>query len=230
MVELTVRHLGANGAASAETFLNSIHRRLEPDALNDLRLAVINGINELPWAREAYFSIARHALERVVGNELAMQRRINLSIQMPGDESSILPVHADVWSGDSPFEVVAWLPLVDCFGTKRMFLLPPEANARAAKSMAGLGERSTEGLFAEIEPGLVWPEVAYGQVLIFTQNLMHGNRMNRESETRWSMNCRFKSLLSPYAGKRLGEFFEPITIRAATRLGMAYEFPNGFDA
>ena len=59
---------------------------------------------------------------------------------------------------------------------------------------------------------------------------MHGNRMNRESETRWSMNCRFKSLLSPYAGKRLGEFFEPITIRAATRLGMAYEFPNGFDA
>ena len=230
VVALTARHLGANGAASAEAFLNSIHRRLAPDALNDLRLAVINGINELPWAREAYFSIARHALERIVGNELAMQRRINLSIQMPGDESSLLPVHADVWAGDSPFEVVVWLPLVDCHGTKRMFLLPPAANARAEKNMAVLRERGTEDLFAEIEPGLVWPEVAYGQVLIFTQNLMHGNRVNQESETRWSMNCRFKSLLSPYAGKRLGEFFEPITIRAATRLGMAYEFPNGFYA
>ena len=72
---------------------------------------------------------ARRALEGIVGNELAMQRRINLSVQMPGDDSSVLPVHADVWSGDSPFEVVAWLPLVDCRGTKSMFVLPPQANA-----------------------------------------------------------------------------------------------------
>ena len=48
----------------------------------------------------------------------------------------------------------------------------------------------------------------YGKVLLFSQNLMHGNRINQEPETRWSMNCRFKSLFSPYAEKRLGEFFE----------------------
>ena len=57
---------------------------------------------------------------------------------------------------------------------------------------------------------------------------MHGNRINREAETRWSMNCRFKSLFSPYADKRLGEFFEPITIRAATRVGMNHKLPGGF--
>ena len=54
-----------------------------------------------------------------------MQQRVNLSIQMPGDTSSLLPVHADTWSGDSPYEVVAWLPLVHCYGTKAMYLLPP---------------------------------------------------------------------------------------------------------
>ena len=44
-----------------------------------------------------------------------MQMRVNLSIQLPRDKSSLLPVHSDVWSGDSPFETVVWLPLVDCF-------------------------------------------------------------------------------------------------------------------
>ena len=229
VVEMTARHLGATAIASPSEFLDSIHDGIGADKLNDLRLAVINGLNELPWARAAYFSAARRALEGIVGNELSMQRRINLSIQLPDDDSSLLPVHADVWSGDSPFEVVAWLPLVDCHGTKRMFLLPPAENAAAEAEMAKHRDGGTEDLFAQIEPGLSWPTVEYGQVLLFSQNLMHGNRVNRESETRWSMNCRFKSLFSPYAGKRLGEFFEPITIRAATRLGMAYEFPTGFD-
>ena len=59
-----------------------------------------------------------------------IQRRLNLSVQLPGDDSALLPVHADVRNGDSPFEVVVWLPLVDCHGTKSMYLLPPAAQAR----------------------------------------------------------------------------------------------------
>jgi hypothetical protein len=42
------------------------------------------------------------------------------------------------------------------------------------------------------------------------------------------MNVRFKGLFMPYSDKRLGDFFEPITIRAATRVGMAYRLPGGF--
>ena len=60
----------------------------------------------------------------LVGNELSMQKSINLSIQMPNDKSSLLDLHADTWSGDSPYEVVVWLPLVDCFKTKSMYILP----------------------------------------------------------------------------------------------------------
>ncbi len=57
-----------------------------------------------------------------------------------------------------------------------------------------------------------------------------GNRVNEESGTRWTMNCRFKSVMSPYADKRFGEFFEPISLRPATRIGMQYKLPGGFDA
>ena len=230
VVKLTAQHLGLNERPEPETFLNTIHTRLDPGRLNDLRLAVINGLNDLDWVRPTYFGVARSAIEALVGNELVMQRRVNLSVQLPGDESSLLPLHADVWSGDSPFEVVLWLPLVHCYGTKAMFLLPPPANARAEARMADFRNRSVEDFYREVEADLAWLEVPFGHALLFTQNLMHGNRVNGETETRWSMNCRFKSLFSPYAGKRLGEFFEPITVRPASRLGMSYRLPEGFDA
>jgi len=159
---------------------------------------------------------------------LAMQRRVNLSVQLPNDDSSLLPVHADVWSGDSPFEIVVWLPLVDCRKTKSMYLLPPGPDRAVSGRLQEFASRSAEDLFRAIEPDVEWIDIQFGQVLLFAQSLMHGNRINLEPDTRWSMNCRFKSLFSPYADKRLGEFFEPITVRAATRLGMDYKLPGGF--
>ena len=229
IVDVAALHLDIESPEDPGVFLNNIHHHVEPEALNALRLAVINGVNALDWARPAYFQLARRALEQIVGNELVMQRRLNLSVQMPGDEDSLLPIHADVWDGDSAFEVVVWLPLVDCFGTKSMFLLPPDANDRHVKSFSRFAGGSARDLFDSVEPDLQRMEVAYGEVLLFTQTLMHGNRINREHEIRWSMNCRFKSLFSPYADKRLGEFFEPISIKPATRFGMSYQLSAGFD-
>jgi len=210
--------------------LDGVHAEIGPDGLNEFRLGIIRDINREDWLRPTYFGLARAALQSIVGNELAMQRRINLSIQLPGDDSSILPIHCDVWSGDSPFETVLWLPLVDCAETKSMFLVPPQANAEIQSRLSEFSTRSSEDLFSEVEPHLEWINIRYGEALLFNQNLMHGNRVNETNETRWSMNCRFKGVFTPYAEKNLGEFFEPITLRAASRLGLCYELPDGFDS
>ena len=209
-----------------EKFLNGIHSQVEPSALNDFRLNVIQGLNALPEFRSMYFRLAKPYLESIVGNELAMQQRINLSIQMPSDTSSLLPVHADTWSGDSPFEVVVWLPLVNCFGTKAMYLLPPAASAKFAAEFNERGGNSSESIFSSIKSEVKWLEMRNGEVLVFDQSLPHGNRLNEESETRWSMNCRFKGVFTPYGDKKLGEFFEPITLRPASRRGMSYTLPK----
>ncbi|BAE48872.1 sporadic carbohydrate cluster 2OG-Fe(II) oxygenase [Paramagnetospirillum magneticum] len=224
VAQLAAAHLGQPEPADITVFLETTHHHVDAQGLNALRLAVIDGINAEPWARPGYFATARRAIESLVGNELAMQLRLNLSIQLPGDSSSLLPVHADVWNGDSPYEVVLWLPLVNCRGSMSMFLLPPEADARHASRMAE--HPSAEDLFRAIEPDLKWLKMEYGQALLFSQNLMHGNRVNTEPATRWSFNCRFKGLFTPYADKRLGDFFEPITMRPATRLGAAYRLPG----
>jgi len=221
-------HLNLPAPTDADAFLNNIHQQVDGAQLNDLRLAVFQDINTQDWLRPAYFATARDSVQTLIGNELAMQKRINLSVQMPDDDKSVLPVHADVWSGDSAFEAVLWVPFVDVFASKSMFIASPAKNAEIVTHFKDFNGRSAEDLYREVETSLTFLEIPYGHVLVFNQNLMHGNRVNREAETRWSMNCRFKSVLSPYADKKLGEFFEPITLRAMTRIGMDFALPDDF--
>jgi len=206
--------------------LDNTHRNIDIKELNDFRLEVINELNAQPWLKEAYYQVAKPYLDILVGNELAMQSRVNLSIQLPEDDSSLLPVHADTWSGDSSFEVVVWLPLVNCFGTKSMFLLPPKAANNLSDEFRLYAKGNSEELFNAIKKDVDWIKINYGEVLVFNQACPHGNRVNKENETRWSMNCRFKGLFTPYKDKKIGEFFEPITLRPVSKIAMRYKLPS----
>jgi sporadic carbohydrate cluster 2OG-Fe(II) oxygenase len=81
----------------------------------------------------------------------------------------------------------------------------------------------SDTLYKLLRNKLKWLSIKYGQILIFNQNLPHGNIVNVEKETRWSMNCRFKNIFSPYGDKKLGEFFAPISMRPMTELALKYE-------
>ena len=170
-------------------------------------------------------------IEPLVGNELAMQNRVNLSIQLPEDDSSLLPIHADAFGGETPFQVVEWLPLVDCHSTKSMFILPRPACERVYAEFRKYEGKGMDTLFEDVKDELVWCDVPYGHVLVFSPNQLHGGVINREPETRWSMNCRLTGLFTPYRGaeKKLGSYYLPITTRAVTRVGMAYQEPSGFE-
>lgn len=225
-VRLVGDALGENFSLDPDFILNHIHEKVPVQELNTFRLNIIRGFNAVDGFREMYYRVARPYLEVLVGNELAMQLRVNLSIQFPNDDSSLLPVHADTWSGDSPYEVVVWLPLVNCYRTKAMYILPPSNTDDLNKNFSIKAGKSSEDLFNAIKNDVKWLEVKFGEVLIFDQALPHGNRVNLETETRWSMNCRFKGVFTPYGDKKLGEFFDPITLRAATKIGMSYKLPS----
>ena len=154
-----------------------------------------------------------------------MQKNINLSIQFPNDNSSLLPIHSDVWSGDSPFEMNLWVPLVNCYKTKSMYILQNKYLETFNNKIANLKYKSSKQIFDTSKKMLKWLKVDYGNCLLFNQGLPHGNVTNKENETRWSMNCRFKTHFSPYHDKKIGEFFTPITTRAMTELGLKYQYP-----
>ena len=225
-IRLVADEIDIKSTDNPQEILNYIHKNVSVSELNEFRLKIIQGFNAIEGFREMYFRVARPYLETIVGNELAMQLRVNLSIQLPGDSSSLLSVHADTWSGDSPFEVVVWVPLVNCYGTKAMYILPPVEAAELSHQFIERAGNNSDELYDSIVNDVEWLEVRYGEVLIFNQALPHGNRVNEESETRWSMNCRFKGVFTPYGDKKIGEFFEPITLRPASRNGMAYHLPK----
>jgi sporadic carbohydrate cluster 2OG-Fe(II) oxygenase len=225
-INLIENELDVQSSGNPQDVLNNIHQNVPVSELNEFRLKIIQGFNAIEGFREMYFRVARPYLETIVGNELSMQLRVNLSIQLPGDSSSLLPVHADTWSGDSSFEVVVWLPLVNCYDTKSMYILPPRPASKLSGEFIERAGNNSDDLYDSIVNDVEWLEVRYGEVLIFNQALPHGNSINEESETRWSMNCRFKSVFSPYGDKKIGEFFEPITLRPASINGMNYHFPK----
>lgn len=203
--------------------LNNFHKVVKSQDLNSLRLKIINQVNSNSKLRELYYKVSRKWLDNLIGNEVAMQLRVNLSIQLPKDNSSLLPLHSDVWSGDSPFETVVWLPLVDCYKTKAMYILPPNKYEKIKSLFNNKDNNSSEKIFKKIRKDIKWLKVNFGQVLIFNQCLPHGNVINNEKETRWSLNCRFKSLFTPYSDKKIGEFFEPISLKKVSELALKYK-------
>ena len=107
-----------------------------------------------------------------------------------------------------------------------MFILPPHKTKKLNDSFNKFVGESSKNLFDNIKDEVQWLNVKFGEILIFNQSLPHGNIVNKERETRWSMNCRFKSIFSPYSDKKLGEFFEPITLKPASKVGMNYSLPK----
>lgn len=207
-----------------EYFFDDLQRYISVEDLNNFRLHIYNNLNKIKNFKKIYYELAEDYLNEICGNELCMQNKINLSIQLPNDDSSLLPIHSDVWSGNSPFEVVLWIPLVNCFNTKSMFIMSPKMNSFYYKNINKF--KTSDKIFMHSKKKLKWLNIKFGQGLIFTQNILHGNTVNLEKSTRWSFNCRFKSVFSPYKDKKIGEFFTPIKLKPASIFGINYEEPS----
>jgi sporadic carbohydrate cluster 2OG-Fe(II) oxygenase len=222
VIQIASNWLKQNDFNSASFDLANSHNFVPNDQLNDLRLTIFAEINKLSDIRQRYFALARQTLATLVGNELAMQNKVNMSIQQPNDESSVLPMHSDIWTGDSPFQVVLWVPLTDASETNSMFFLPPIASREARKRVANGEFKSMDQIEIAYKTQMITMVVPFGKVLIFDSGCLHGNVMNETKTSRWSINCRFSGLLTPFTNpeRRLGTYYLPITTRAATKMGL----------
>merc|ERR1711991_735871 len=125
-----------------------------------------------------------------------------------------------------------WLPLTNIYGSKGMFILPPEHNSHVNNNFKSwMIEGGKDKVLNEIKKHLIWLEIPYGSYILFSSNLFHGSIKNETDETRWSFNCRFKSLFSPYSSdeKGLGSFYLPIQTSPVTKIGLDYQVPIGFE-
>ena len=204
---------------------NQLHKFINYRDLNELRIFLYEELNKKNKFKKSYYEISRPFLHDIVGNELAMQKKINLSIQFPNDDSSLLPIHSDTWNGNSPYEVVVWLPMENVEKSKSMFILP--YNSKKNKLLFKKGAfKSNNEMYSKLKKDLKFLKINKNELLIFSQNCPHGNVVNKSNDTRISFNCRFKSLFTPYHEKSFIEYFDPIEIKPATKIGLNYEEPK----
>jgi len=197
------------------------------DDFNKIRLEIYREINSLPNWENLYFNMAGLYINYLLGPDLLIQRKLNLSIQIPHDFSSILGMHADTLSGQSPFEIVLWVAMTDAFDSNSMFYFDKETSKEIFSKMP---EYEKDGLDALREK--YWSKVKFvkakkSQVVLFSGTLFHGNIENQTSHTRISINSRFKNLYSPSGDhtnvdRSVGVFYKLFKQSEITSIGREY--------
>ena len=208
--------------------LESAHNSIPKESSNDLRLHIMQKIYQNTNFHRNYYNTAKNIIHSLCGNELAMQKRPGLSINLPQNQNDVLPIHADTWNGVSPYELNIWIPLVNCRDSMCLYILKRDSYKRRVEESKELLRLTSDELFEELREDLTWISIDYGEILAFDQSLPHGYSLNEENKTHWSINCRFKGLHTPYWDKKLGEYFMPITVKNCTRLGMDYAHPESW--
>ena len=101
--------------------LNKIHNyNFDKIDFNSFRLKIFNQINKKKNIHELIFAIYDDLIINLIGNDICVQKNINFSIQRPFDQQRA-PFHKDS-PPNSPYEIVVWLPLVDCVKDMSMYL------------------------------------------------------------------------------------------------------------
>ena len=182
-------------------------------------------LNKNSFASDVIYSKLSYLLQTLLGPDIAIQKNVGLSIQMPGDSSSLLHTHSDVFDSDcSPYEIVIWIPLVNCFETKSMFYLPFTHTSSIVEYLE-LSEKLRKNLKypQSISNSIEYIDISPPEIAFFSHSIWHGNTINMTNETRFSLNVRVKNVFTPYRGKKLGDFFKIAGISKLTELASKIE-------
>jgi sporadic carbohydrate cluster 2OG-Fe(II) oxygenase len=193
--------------------------------INTLRLNCFKAINEIDKLDSILVRLLGNEIEKILGPDILVQRKVNVSIQMPGDHSSILKPHSDCWSGDSPFQINAWIPLTDAFGSNSMFIFDRTDSVNILNNIYN-GKDPEE--LSLIDPSK-FLSLKFGEVLLFNPALVHGNVLNQTDRTRVSLNVRFKSVFTPdgiMASRSSGVYYRVFTLSEWTRLAFELNETN----
>jgi sporadic carbohydrate cluster 2OG-Fe(II) oxygenase len=205
--------------------LDHLHRHLpDADAAARLRLDLTRSLGERTSVGRSVFAAFAHWIRPLVGNDVLSQRVANVVLQPPGDPHPTV-LHRDA-PANSPYEVIAWVPLVDCRATKSMYLLD-RANSATVLAFHQRHPDDSHGLQQRLDDYSEFVEVRFGEALLFWSGLFHGSVVNAESTTRLSLNTRFKSLFAPLGMKDPFRYFEVIETTPLTRLGLTFQRDEG---
>ena len=211
--------------------LNELHKVIPNNKINEVRVKLIKYLNSggYDW-NDVVWRIASGLISSMIGPDIVVQRKINLSIQQPNDEASILPIHSDCISGDTPWQINLWIPLTSAYSTNSMFLVSRADTIDfldSLKTCKNNHNKKEVNYVNALQQKLEEYERIYiradpGQILLFNPAVLHGNTLNQTNKTRISLNIRLKSIFSPdasweHSSRRQGTYYSRAHITENTQ-------------
>lgn len=203
-----------------EDFFDKFHEYgLKAAELNKFRMDLMGWCNRELRVAKSLHEAFREPISALVGPDVVAQKGTNLVVQPPGDKDQT-PTHRDA-PISSHFEVIVWVPLVDVYKTKSMFISDKARSSEALGKLQGGGSYSE--FCAYVEKHSKSLEVGYGSACFFAGGIAHGCPVNIEDETRWSLNMRYKNIFSPYGARGINDYFELLTLSPLAKVGFDFE-------
>ena len=208
---------------SEEEILNNCHKYIEDiseSKVNDLILFIINQFKKNFKMDEIIYQSSKKFITSLLGKDIASQRNPNIVFQYPFS-SRTSELHKDA-PPNSTFEIVSWVPLVDCYSSKSFYIL----DKNLTEKLLNKHERGEYSNWAELRDESIklgtHLEISYGNALFFWSGLLHGSVVNKTNESRWSYNVRFKNLFAPAGLKEPLAFYKVLSKSSITEFASKY--------
>ena len=147
-----------------------------------------------------------------IGPDLHIQRHPYLRIARPGRETDNLGYHRDTFYGQSPFEVTLHIPFTDLDADSCMqFVAESHVAPESAYKVVSMGQASWPKGSKKHEMGFPYQpkkiigylgklrpiQLKFGEAILFTPALIHGQEVNRGPHTRFSVDLRLVNTFAP---------------------------------
>lgn len=194
----------------------NFHYNVNFEEINNIRMKIIKTINTKKDLKKNIYLSGKSFLDNALGTDIVVQKNINLAIQMPHDTSRPL-FHKDT-PLSSKYEIVFWIPLVDCKETMCMTMIDKKYHDEADNLLNNVHKNSGNILEKFSKKKGTYIPLKFGEAIIFSTDNFHFIPINKTKKTRWSLNLRFKNLFTPYGERNLLDYFEVLKTSPITNL------------
>ena len=203
-----------------EALLNRIHAhtRLDDTTANELVMNTIRHYSQHLDMSEAVYDASKSFIDAVIGPDIASQKHPNIVFQYPFSQR-YSELHTDA-PANSEYEIVAWAPLVNCYGTKSFYIVDHVNTLKLLQQFNENQYPSWEAFRADAIAHSIKIEIRFGQILFFSTSLLHGSLINNTDESRWSLNTRYKNLFAPCGLKDPFTFYKVFRTSPLTQLAL----------
>ena len=201
-------------------YAHNFDNNLDDVMANNLVMELIQYFKKKYKMDQVVYDSIKSFIDYFLGQDIASQKNPNIVFQYPYS-NRFSELHTDA-PNNSKFELVCWLPLVNCYETKSFFILEQSKSQELLDLYRSDSYASWNDFKEDCVRNAIHLTINYGQVLIFWSGLLHGSLINTTSESRFSLNTRFKQLYAPSGLKNPFVFYNVFKSSSISRFAQGF--------